>query len=478
MKKLLFLFIAILFTGHVIAQKKRPNVILIVMDDMGYGDTEPYGMTGIATPNFNLLAKEGMRFTHFNVAQPICTASRAAILTGCYPNRVGMSGALLPGSKIALNPQEQTIASLLKDEGYVTGMLGKWHLGNKSPYWPLHYGFESFFGIPYSHDIWPIGYDGRRITDSTNMRSKWPMLPLISGDKIVDSVTSLDEAGNLTKMLTEKAVTFIKSNKSKPFFLYLAHPLPHVPLAASADFRGKSGDMGLFGDVIMELDWSLGEIMKTLDKEKLADNTLLIVTSDNGPWLTFGNHAGSPGGFREGKMTTFDGGTRVPCLMRWPGKIEVGSVNSKLMVSVDLLPTIAAATGAKLPTKMIDGINFLPLLTNKTQTPPREVFYYYYNRNDLQAVRYKNWKLVLPHKSMSYSGRMGKNGRPGTGTQVDVPLALYDLAHDPAERYDVQDNYPEIVAKIQDLAAQAREDLGDDITGVKGKNIRPSARLQ
>ena len=478
MRKLLILICLFATIGIARAQRKdKPNVILIVMDDMGYGDTEPYGMTGIATPHFNLLAKQGMRFTHYNVAEPICTASRAGILTGCYPKRVGMSGALAPNSKMALNPDEQTIASILKDNGYTTGMLGKWHLGGKPPYWPLHYGFDSYFGLPYSHDMSPMGSTGHRVVNPKNMGPGHPFLPLIEGDKIVDSISTMEQASQLTTMMTDKATAFIKQNKSKPFFLYLAHPLPHVPLAVSSKFKGKSGDMGIFGDVIMELDWSLGQIMETLDKEKLADNTLLIVTSDNGPWLTFGSNAGSPGGFREGKMTTYDGGTRVPCYMRWPGKIEAGSVNSKLMVSIDLLPTIAAATGSQLPRKKIDGINFLPLLENKTQVPPREVFYYYYNRDDLQAVRYKNWKLVLPHKSLTNT-MPGKGDMAGKTAMIDVPLALFDLAHDPGERYDVQENYPEMVAKIQTLAQKAREDLGDDLTGVKGTGVRPSAQIR
>lgn len=454
---------------------RKPNVIIILMDDMGYGDTEPYGMTGIATPNFNLLAKEGMRFTHFNAAQPICTASRAAILTGCYPNRIGLAGALLPESRIALNLHEQTIASILKDDGYQTAIFGKWHLGNHPPYFPIHYGFDTFFGIPYSHDIWPLDYDGNRITDTSNMRGKWPVLPLISQDNVVDSITNLDGASHLTGMLTGKAVQFIKANKSKPFFLYLAHPMPHVPIVASKNFKGKSGDMGTFGDVIMELDWSLGQIMKTLDDEHLAENTLLIVTSDNGPWLNFGENAGSSGGFREGKATSWDGGTRVPCMMRWPGKIEAGSVNSKLMVNIDLLPTIVAATGAKKPVNKIDGVNFLPLLLGKTDIDPRQVFYYYFGKNNLEAVRYKNWKLVLPHRSATYAPLHGKDGHPGVIGHVDVPQALYDLAHDPGERYDVQALYPKMVKTIEAFAEQAREDLGDDLTGREGKEQRQPA---
>lgn len=456
---------------------RKPNVIIILMDDMGYGDTEPYGMTGIPTPNFNKLAKQGTRFTHFNAGQPICTASRTALLTGCYPNRVGMAGALLPTSKIALNPQETTIASMLKGAGYQTAMLGKWHLGNRPPYFPLHYGFDSFYGLPYSHDIWPRDKDGNKITDPANARYNWPELPLIEGDRIADTIKSHRDEELLTTKFTDRAVAYIRNHKSKPFFLYVAQPMPHIPLAVSDKFKGKSG-MGIFGDVMMELDWSLGQLLKTLDETGLAKNTMVIVASDNGPWLNYGDNAGSSGGFREGKATTFEGGTRVPLLMRWPGKIEAGGINSHLMTNMDLLPTIAAATGAHLPQKRIDGLNFLPSLLAGNTAGPREVFYYYSGQNNLDAVRYKNWKLVLPHKSSSYQLLHGANGNGGKILKIDVPLALYDLAHDPGEAYDVQQLHPDIIKHMQGLADSARDDLGDDITGRTGKNVRKAAAVE
>jgi len=444
---------------------------------MGYGDIEPYGMTGIPTPNFNRVAKEGTRFTHFSAGQPICTASRAALLTGCYPNRIGMTGALLPESKEALNPQEETIASLLKKTGYTTGMLGKWHLGNRPPFFPLHYGFDSFYGLPYSHDIWPVDYSGKPITDAKNMRGSWPYLPIYQGDTKIDSILSLEDQSRLTTAYTEKAVAFIRKNKKKPFFLYLAHSMPHVPLAVSDKFKGKS-ELGLFGDVIMELDWSLGEILKTLDQEKLAKNTILIVTSDNGPWIPFGNHAGSTGGFKEGKSTSWEGGSRVPMLVRWPGKVEAGGIKSQLMTNMDLLPTITAATGAPLPQNKIDGLNFLPLWRGQTQQGPRETFYYYFGKNNLEGIRYKNWKLVLPHPSNAYRDHVGHGGHPGTTNRVPVPLALYDLAHDPGEESDVQAFYPEIVQKILGFAEAARQDLGDDLTHRPAQNARQPALLE
>ncbi|MGZ3754087.1 MAG: sulfatase family protein [Mucilaginibacter sp.] len=468
------LLLAGLFVGFTaMGQVKKiahPNVIIINMDDMGYGDTEPYGMTGIATPNFNKAAQQGMRFTHFNVAQAVCSPSRAALLTGCYPNRIGVANALMPWSKIALNTSEETIASLLKSIGYKTAMLGKWHLGAKPPFMPIHYGFDSFYGIPYSHDIWPVDYDGTPAKPGSQ-QSKYPPLPIYDGDKVVSINSTLDDQAKLTGTFTAKALDFIKANKQKPFFLYLAQPMPHVPLAASARFKGKSG-MGIFGDVIVELDWSLGQIMNTLDQNHLSENTILIITSDNGPWLRFGDNAGSTGGLREGKGTAWDGGTRVPCIIRWPGKVEAGSVNSHLTVNMDLLPTIMALTNGPLPKNKIDGLNFADLLLGKSKEDVRQVFYYYYDVNNLKAVRYKNWKLVLPHNSQSYDQIRGINGYPGNVDWPHIKMALYDLAHDPGETSDVQTLYPDIVTKIMQYVEEARDDLGDDLTHRKGKNVR------
>ncbi|MFI2742166.1 sulfatase [Zhouia sp. PK063] len=478
MKRILTILSFILFVSvKVSAQNSPPNVIIILMDDMGYGDIEPYGMTGVATPNFNELCAESTRFTQFNVGQPVCTASRASLLTGAYPNRIGMAGVLLPGDKRALNPKEETLASILKKNGYETAMLGKWHLGNKAPYLPIHYGFDSFYGIPYSQDIWPIDHDSTRVQDQKDIRYDWPAVPVYNGDTQVDSIITMEEQSKFTPLLTQKAVSFIKKKHDKPFFLYLAHPFPHVPLAPSKQFKGKSG-MGLFGDVIMELDWSLGEIMNALNAKNLSKNTILIVTSDNGPWLNYGDNAGSAGGFREGKSTSFDGGTRVPFMVRWPGKVKAADVNSHLITSMDILPTIAAATGAKLPKNRIDGKNFLPLWEGKTKEGPRNLYYYYYDGNTLRAIRYKHWKLVFAHTSNSYKELHGINGYPGKIVKVQEPMALYDLAHDPGERYDVQKLYPEIVKQLEKFAETAREDLGDGLQHIKGKNTRPAAVIQ
>ncbi len=467
------LLIAIQINGQSVRNTKaQPNIILINIDDMGYGDTEPYGSTGYATPNFNKLAKEGMRFTHFYAAQAVCSPSRAALLTGCYPNRLGLAGALMPWSPKALNTSEETIASLLKKSGYSTGMLGKWHLGSKPPFLPLHFGFDSFYGIPYSHDMWPMDYNGNPITDTANWRIRFPPLPVLEGDQQVATISSLEQQATLTGTLTEKAVEFIFKNKNHPFFLYLAHPMPHVPLAVSKKFRGKTTE-GLFGDVISELDWSIGRVMEVLDQAGLANNTILIVTSDNGPWLSFGNHAGSSGGLREGKGTAWDGGTRIPCFIRWPGKVAAGSICSQLLTNMDILPTIVTAAKASMPKQKIDGLDFLPLLTGKANNTPREVFYVYYDANSLKLIRYKQWELVLPHTSQAYTqGSPGKDGKPGPTPVVPVPMALYNLTHDPGTVFDVQKQYPGIVAQLLQYAETAREDLGDDLTNRQGKNIR------
>ncbi|MES2419000.1 MAG: sulfatase [Bacteroidota bacterium] len=457
-----------------VPKQSKPNIIIINIDDMGYGDTEPYGMTGIATPNFNRMAQQGMRLTHFNAAQAVCSPSRAALLTGTYPNRLGLHHALMPWATIALNPAEETIASLLKQNGYTTGMLGKWHLGAKAPYLPLHYGFDSFYGIPYSHDMWPVDYDGNPAKPGTNS-AKYPVLPIINGDEAVESIRTLEDQAAFSGKLTKRAIDFISKNQHQPFFLYFAQPMPHVPLAASAQFKGKS-ELGLFGDVIMELDWSIGEVIKTLDRLHLSENTILIVTSDNGPWVRFGNHAGSAGGFKEGKGTAWEGGTRVPCLIRWKGKIEAGSIFSGLLTNMDILPTLMSLTHSALPKQKIDGVDFSTVLLGKTLKSPRAVFYYYYDENSLKAVRYKNWKLVLPHPTQSYAaGILGKDGQNGSTINVKAKLALYDLAHDPGEVYDVQVQYPEQVKKIMVYVEQARADLGDDLTNNKGANRRKPA---
>lgn len=454
-------------------EKKSPNIIIIFCDDMGYGDISQFGATMYTTPNLDKLATQGMTFRQFYAAEAVCSASRAGLLTGCYPNRIGIFNALMPWSKNGLSSEEKTIAEIVKEKNYATAAFGKWHVGCQKQFLPLQHGFDEYVGLPYSNDMWPVDFDGNPITDTSNWKSKYPPLPLIQGNETLKTINTLEDQATLTTLYTEKAVDFIIRNKNKPFFLYLPHSMPHVPIAASAKFRGKS-KQGLYGDVIMEIDWSVGEIMKTLKKYNLEQNTLVIFTSDNGPWLNFGNHAGNTGGLREGKGASWEGGQKEPCIMRWPGVIPTGTVCNKIASTIDLLPTLAAITNGKLPDHKIDGVNILSLMKNEPGADPRRIFYYYYGVNKLEAVRKDQWKLVLPHTGRSYEGfAPGNDGHPGkTDENRKTELALFDLRRDPGERYDVKDYYPEIVQDLQQLAEEAREDLGDALTNRKGKYSR------
>jgi arylsulfatase A-like enzyme len=439
-----------------------PNIVLILMDDMGYGDVNAYGSIGYATPNINKLVANGMRFTNFYSAQPICTASRAGLLTGCYPNRIGLVGALGPDSKVGISDQEVTIAQMLKKKGYATGIIGKWHLGVTEKFLPLQHGFDEYFGLPYSNDMWPVTYDGKPVTNPNDWRAKQPPLPLMDGNKIYRTIETLAGQASITTEYTEHAVSYIQRHKRQPFFLYLAHTMVHVPLAVSEKFKGKS-KQGLFGDVMMEVDWSVGQVVKAIHDNGLDKNTLIIFTSDNGPWLTFGNHAGSAGGLREGKMTTFEGGQREPSIVCWPGVIPAGTICNKLACSIDILPTLSAITGAPLPTNKIDGVNIFSLMQGVPDANPRDHLYYYYDRNSLQAVRQESWKLVLPHRIESNENELpGKDGLPGKIHIDSTGLALYDLRRDPGERYNIKNQNPDIVTRLMQLVEEAREDLGEE----------------
>ncbi|MCK8492725.1 MULTISPECIES: sulfatase family protein [Spirosoma] len=444
-----------------------PNVVLFFMDDMGYGDLSVTGALDYTTPNLDRLAADGSRFTNFLVAQAVCSASRAALMTGCYPNRLGISGALGPNSPIGLNPNEETLADLLKEKGYATGIFGKWHLGDKQAFLPLQQGFDEYYGVPYSHDMWP-----------QHPTVKFPPLHWIEGNEPKGEIKNLDDASHITSTVTEKAVSFIRKHKKDPFFLYVPHPLPHVPLAVSDKFKGKTA-RGLFGDVMTELDWSIGQILGELKQQGLDKNTLVIFISDNGPWLNYGDHAGSAGGFREGKGTSFEGGHRVPCLVRWPGVVPAGRVSNKLLTTMDILPTVAKICGARLPKQRIDGVDWLALLKGDETVTPRDHFYYYYRKNSLEAVRQGDWKLVFGHPGRTYEGFLpGQNGKPGPSTEThEFPKALYDLRRDPSERYDVLEQHPEIVAKLEKIAEEARTDLGDDIQQRTGANVREPGQV-
>ena len=470
--------VAVCFPSFGTPKPKLPNIIVVFIDDMGYGDLGCYGATGYTTPNLDKMASQGVRFTNFVSAQAVCSASRAGIMTGCYPNRVGISGALMPDAKIGLNPEEETIAEILKKQNYKTAAIGKWHLGYQKEFLPLQQGFDEYLGLPYSNDMWPVGFDGLPAAPNSN-KAKYPVLPLIDGNEKIREIKTLDDQSELTTLYTERAVRFINQHKKEPFFIYMAHSMCHIPLAVSSKFKGKSSQ-GLFGDVIEEIDWSVGEVLKTLEQNGLTKNTLVIFTSDNGPWLNFGNHAGSAGGLKEGKGSSTEGGQREPCIMKWPGHIPEGTICNKLASTIDLLPTFAAITNSALPVKKIDGVNILPLMLGDANANPRESFLYYYRRNSLEGVRKGNWKLVLAHPGRTYHGfAPGKDGFPG-GTNENFPFeeALYDMRRDPGEQYDVKEFYPEVVAELKKIADEAREDLGDDIMQKPGKNRREPGRIK
>jgi len=362
---------------------KTPNIVLFLIDDLGYGDIDRTGANQYMTPNIDRMASRGMQFTWYYCPQAVSSASRAGLITGCYPNRIGISGALAPWAQVGINSDETTIAEILKTKGYYTGAIGKWHLGHHKEFLPLQHGFDEYFGIPYSNDMWPVDYDGVPIhlKDTTSNKMKYPVLPLIEDNEKVAEIQTLGDQDKLTTLYTERAVRFIEENKNQRFFLYLPHSMVHVPLGVSEKFRNKS-KQGMFGDVMMEVDWSIGEIMKALRKNRIEENTLIIFTSDNGPWLNYGNHAGTTGGLREGKGTTWEGGQRVTCIMKWPGVIPVGEICNKLVCAMDILPTIAEITGASLPEKKIDGVSILSLLLgDKTVTPRHEFFYYYQSQS-------------------------------------------------------------------------------------------------
>lgn len=464
----------------------NPNIVIILTDDQGFGDVGCYGASGFATPNMDRLATEGIRFTDFYVSQPVCTASRASLLTGCYANRIGFAGALNPTSLNGIHEREKLLPELLREKGYATAIFGKWHLGYPSRFNPLRHGFDEYYGLPFSNDnsnqYHPI------------IRS-FPPLPVFDGDKIV---ARDPDQSQFTKQFTNRAVAFIEENKDRRFFLYMPHVMPHVPIFASKEFQGRS-ESGLYGDVIQELDWSVGQILESLAKHNLDEKTWVIFASDNGPWLSYGEHAGSAGNLRGGKLTTFEGGVRVPCMMRWPGTIPAGQVCRQLATTMDLVPTIAKLVSAKLPSHTIDGKDIWSLVTGSPDAKtPHEAFYYYAG-SDLHAVRSGDWKLHFPHPYLEVAGKPGRGGKPAnfenltpdaiseSGLQGiasrhgytirQTGLELFNLRLDEGESKNVADQHPEVVAQLRRLAEKARTDLGDNLTRRRATNIRPSGKV-
>ena len=438
------------------AAAAAPNYVLIFCDDLGYGDLGCYGSAKNRTPRIDAMAKEGMRFTSFLSSSPVCTPSRASLLTGCYARRVGMHEdftghwVLIPRSRRGMHADEWTLPEMLKAKGYATACIGKWHLGDQPPHLPTAHGFDEYYGIPYSNDM-------------ASARRGDPPLPLVQDTKVIEAPAN---QATLTKRYTSEAIQFIERNKSKPFFLYLPHTFPHLPLFASKEFHGKSAN-GRYGDSVEEIDWSTGKILDALKQHGLDKNTLVIFTSDNG---SNGRNGGSNAPLSGAKGGTMEGGMRVPMIARWPGHIPAGSTCNELSSTMDFLPTFTALSDGLLSVNKIDGHDITPLLTGtKGAASPYEVFYYY-RRRQLQAVRWGDWKWHLPlantFPNWTTANQKGR-GRPGK---------LVNLKTDLAEKVDVTAANPKVMAKMRELVAQAEATLGNEDR--QGKEQRPATTLK
>ncbi len=463
------------------SQRPPPNVVIILADDLGYGDLGCYGAKSVRTPHLDQLAAKGTRFTSFYVSQPVCTASRASLLTGCYANRVSMSGALNHQSTVGLHPNERLLSELLHDAGYATAAYGKWHLGDRPPFLPLRRGFDDFAGLPYSNDNGPLHPTMPGL----------PPLPFYRGDRVVERDP---DHSRFTRRFTDLAVEFIAANAHRPFFLYLPHVMPHVPIFASPDFRNRSTG-GLYGDVVEELDSGIGDVLAALRRYGVEGNTLVIFASDNGPFLSYGNHAGSAGRLREGKLTTWEGGVRVPGIAYWPGRVPAGRTCDEPLMTIDLLPTLVKLAGAKSPTLPIDGKNVGPILFGEPGARSPQAAGFFYAGDELHALRSGKWKLHLPHEYLTVNGPPGENGKPAFwgrakpeamtvsglrgiasrhGYRVErTGLALYDLEADIGESRDVAAANPDVVKQLLAHAEAARAELGDSLTGRKGSGVWP-----
>ena len=456
LKRIIYLIILlVIFSCE--KNNNSPNIIFILTDDLGYGDLSSYGSETIKTINIDKLAEDGVKLTSYYAAQPVCSASRAAILTGAYPNRIGIYNAFGPTSNSGINHDEYTLAEMLKDNGYKTGIFGKWHLGSIKEFFPTKHGFDEFYGILYSNDMWrwhpeyPEGYPQDLLLYRNETAIK----------EIVDQ-------SNLTKDITTESINFIKKNKDQPFFLYIAHPQPHVPLFVSEDFTNITGK-GLYADVVTEIDYSVGRIITYLEENDLSDNTILVFTSDNGPWLSYGDHSGSSGIYREGKGTTWEGGVRVPSIIKFPNGLKPSIIDEPVM-AIDWMPTFANITKSKLSQNKIDGKDIWPLLSGEVDQTPHKKLYFYYRVNELHSIRMNEWKIQFSRTYRSLNGREG--GKDGVPVKYDMNLIdnneLYNLSSDPEEKINVYDRFPEIAKKMEKLGEEARIELGDNLLGVKG----------
>ncbi|MFZ9790765.1 MAG: sulfatase [Gemmataceae bacterium] len=433
-------------------QTSKPNFVVIFMDDLGYADIGPFGATRQKTPNLDRMAQEGMKLTSFYAA-PVCSVSRAQLLTGCYGARISIPGVFFPGQKNGIHSNEKTIAEYMKEQGYATACVGKWHLGDQPEFLPTRHGFDRYLGIPYSNDmIKRSAQSGERV------------VPLVRDEKVIEL---LNEEGQtkLVERYTEEAQSFIRNSKDLPFFLYMPHNAVHTPIHPGKAFQGKSSN-GRFGDWVEETDWSVGKIFETLRSEKKDRNTLVIFTSDNGPWLIKGADGGSAGPLRSGKGSTWEGGVRVPTIAWWPGKIQASSTCDTVAGTIDLLPTLVSLAGGKVsPDPVIDGRDISPILLGKTKDPTREAHYYFAGYN-LQAVRQGPWKLAItPQADTTAKGK-------GAESNEKQPR-LYNLDKDIGEKENVAAQNPQIVARLKALA----DKMSDEIGGNKPSARRPAGEV-
>jgi arylsulfatase A len=435
-----------------------PNIVYIVADDLGYGDLACYGHPTIRTPNLDRMAREGMRFTDFYSASPVCTPSRAAMLTGRYAHRSGMASdrrrVLFPNSSGGLPESEVTIAEALKAKGYATACLGKWHLGHLPPFLPGKHGFDSYFILPYSNDMDFVRGSPRGPAADLEPKNEWFRVPLLRDGKVAERPAV---QATLSRRYTDEAIGFMRANKEKPFFLYLAYTMPHVPLFASEEFAGKSA-RGLYGDVVEELDANVGRVLEFLAKEGLDRNTLVVFTSDNGPWLIRGLAGGSAGLLQEGKGSTWEGGQRVPAIAWWPGTVKPAQTCRGLACNMDLFNTALELAGAEVPNdRVIDGVSLVKLLRGEAESSGRQVFFYYRDKN-LFAVRKGKWKAHYFTKSAYGMDPVQKHERP----------LLFDLGKDPGEQFDLGAKHPEMIAKLAKVLEEHRATVKEAANQIDG----------
>lgn len=443
-------FLVIFSFGDMGYSKESPNIVLIFTDDQGYQDIGCFGSTTIRTPHLDQMAEEGMKFTDFYSACSVCSPSRAALLTGSYPPRTGITQVLFPRHQIGLSPKEVTVAEILKEKGYATACIGKWHLGHHKKFLPTNQGFDTYFGIPYSNDmtldptasfasdaVFRKGYTLEKARTAQTVKN---FVPLMRDNEIIEYPA---DQTTLTKRYTEEAIKFMTENKDNPFFIYLPHTMPHIPLFVTPEFAGKSAE-GLYGDTIEELDWSVGQILKSIKSLGLDDNTLVVFTSDNGPWKLKSGHGGSAFPLRGYKFSTYEGGMRVPCIMRWPGKIPAGGVCNKVAATIDLMPTFTKLAGAEIPDdRVIDGYNIWSLMSGEKGASSPHSAYHFYKGTRLESTRKGDWKIRV------------------TGNNKNRNVELYNLKVDISESNNIADSHPDkvkaLMAEMQSFDSQLRE---------------------